>query len=625
MHFISEKRYNPLTSSDGWYYRIKETFRDYTGKVRSRILLNVGFVETERPEDIRDAARGLNYMMEHRGEAGLFGDPFAHYSEATRNLIDQCWRKMVELGTVDTVRQVMESSRESARRMIDSEAMEHTDARELGAEWVCLQAIRQLKIDSFLRDEGWSEAMLNAALSHLTVRTVYSPSEWKTLRLMRDNSSACELVYGEEGAMPGLHTLYGIAPALYALKEKLERHLCAVTDNLFNLQNRIVLFDLTNFYFEGAKRGSKKAKFGRSKEKRGDCRLLVLALCINTDGFIRHSEVLPGNTADPKSLPSMVDSLMGKSPVKDSGKTLVVIDAGIATEENLALLKEKGYNYLCVSRTRLKDYELSPDRRSVTVLDARKQAITLREVHTDPDGDYYLEVTSPSKAMTEASMNRQWRERFEGELEKINGAIKKKGGTKSYEKVIERTGRTIQKYPSVSRYYAMEYVSCEENPSKMERVEWSIRDLSGLESGHGVYFLRTNVRTLDEKTTWDYYNLIREIECTNRQLKTDLNLRPIYHQTDDNSDAHLFLGLLSYWIVNTIRTKLKQGGMNHYWTEYVRILSTQKLVTTESINPLGEKVVIRQSTKPSPEVNKIYEILNYKKQPPKKRKICSTQ
>ena len=142
-------------------------------------------------------------------------------------------------------------------------------------------------------------------------------------------------------------------------------------------------------------------------------------------------------------------------------------------------------------------------------------------------------------------------------MEKNNEAIKKKGGTKSYEKVIERTGRAIQKYPSVSRHYAIEYVASEKDPSKMERVEWSIRDLSGLESGHGVYFLRTNVRTLDEKTTWDYYNLIREIECTNRQIKTDLGLRPIYHQTDDNSDAHLFLGLLSYWIVNTIRTKLK--------------------------------------------------------------------
>ena len=125
----------------------------------------------------------------------------------------------------------------------------------------------------------------------------------------------------------------------------------------------------------------------------------------------------------------------------------------------------------------------------------------------------------------------------------------KKGGTKKYEKVIERVARAQGKYPSISQYYDIEYIRSETNPDNMERVEWTIRDLSALESGHGVYFLRTNIRTFDEKTTWDYYNLIREIECTNRQLKTDLNLRPIYHQTDENSDAHIFLGLLSYWLV----------------------------------------------------------------------------
>nr|WP_249112018.1 hypothetical protein [Prevotella melaninogenica] len=80
----------------------------------------------------------------------------------------------------------------------------------------------------------------------------------------------------------------------------------------------------------------------------------------------------------------------------------------------------------------------------------------------------------------------------------------------------------------------------------MLRVDWEIKDLSAMESGHRVYFLRSNVRTLSERVTWEYYNLIREIECTNRQLKNDLNLRPIYHQKDERSDAHLFFGLLSY-------------------------------------------------------------------------------
>lgn len=159
------------------------------------------------------------------------------------------------------------------------------------------------------------------------------------------------------------------------MKDELEDHLCRRTDSLFNVSNRLVLFDLTNFYFEGRKDGSAKAKFGRSKEKRSDCKLLVLALCINAEGFIRYSSILAGNMADPDSLSNMIDTLSSKTGAPSSNisqKTLVVIDAG-ATEDNWEKIKSKGYNYLCVSRRRQTDYELADDMKTVTVLDSKKQ------------------------------------------------------------------------------------------------------------------------------------------------------------------------------------------------------------------------------------------------------------
>lgn len=244
----------------------------------------------------------------------------------------------------------------------------------------------------------------------------------------------------------------------------------------------------------------------------------------------------------------------------------------------------------------------------------------MREVQTEPEQDYYLEITSPSKAMTEASMNRQWRERFEAEMNKINESISKKGGTKRYEK-----GRVIERYPSIARHYQITYVRDEQKPTQMIRVDWMIKDLTALEKNTGVYFLRTNVRTFGEQTTWEYYNLIREIECTNRQLKTDLNLRPIYHRKDERSDAHLFFGLLSYWIVNSIRLGLKESGENCYWTEIVRRMSTQKLVTTEAVNAMGEKVILRQCSRPVKQAERIYTALKLKHAPFKKIKICRTQ
>ena len=621
---MSALRYNPKTQRDDWYYRIKESFRDLTGRVRSRIMLNVGFIEeAHSPEDIRDIGKCLNYLHEHQGERDLFGCPFADYNEFVRSKAEEFWTAMVKNGSIDAVKSAKEESRKKAERLVDVNTVKHTDARDIGAEWICLQAIRELEIDRFLERQGWNEIQINTALAHLITRTVYTPSELKSIRIMNENSAVCELVSGNQEWHPGYHDIYKVAPNLYGLKDKLETHLCRKTDNLFNLTNRIVLFDLTNFYFEGRKERSSKAQYGRSKEKRNDCKLLVMALCVNAEGFIRYSSILAGNTADPDSLPDMIDTLSQKTrtPSNPERKVLVCLDAGIATEDNLRKIKEKGYDYLCVSRTRLTDYEISEDCQSVKVLDTRKQEITLRQVKHEADGDYYLEINSPAKAVKESSMNRQWRERFEQELTKARDALGRKGGKKTYEKVIERVGRAIQKYPSIAKYYVIDYLRDEKNPKNMADIQWRIAVPENVDRQSGIYFLRTNVDSLDEKSTWNYYNLIREIECTNRQLKTDLNLRPIYHKKDDCSDAHLFLGLLSYWIVNAIRYKLKQTGENCFWTEIVRRMSTQKAITTEGVNALGEKVSLRLCSEPSKAAEDIYERLKYRKMPFRKIQI----
>lgn len=629
MHFISEIRYNPDLQCDDKYYRIKESFRDLTGRVRCRIMLNVGFMTPRlRPEEVRDIAACLTYMSGHKGEQDVFGGVLAKYNETVRSKAKEYWNRMIELGKIDSIRKCIEESRCKAERLVDVNTIKHTDARDVGAEWICLQAIRELEIDRFLARKGWTEHKIDTALAHLITRTVYTPSELKSMRIMADNSAVCELVSGNNTWQPGFRDVYKVAPSLYELKDELEDHLCRRTDSLFNVSNRLVLFDLTNFYFEGRKDGSAKAKFGRSKEKRSDCKLLVLALCINAEGFIRYSSILAGNTADPDSLPNMIDTLSSKTRVPSgngSQKTLVVIDAGIATEDNLEKIKSKGYNYLCVSRRRLTDYELADDMKTVTVLDSRKQTVSLREVKREADGDYYLEINSPGKALKESSMNRKFKERFELELAKARESLGKPRGKKNYEKVIERVGRAIGKYPSIAKYYVIEYERDEANKENMKDISWRIAQPESVDKDNGVYFLRTNVDKIDEKTTWNYYNLIREIECTNRQLKTDLNLRPIYHQKDKASDAHLFLGLLAYWIVNTIRHKLKGHGETCYWTEIVRRMSTQKAVTTEATNALGEKVLMRLCSEPTKVAGDIYDKLKYKKMPFWKIRLCSTQ
>lgn len=219
-------------------------------------------------------------------------------------------------------------------------------------------------------------------------------------------------------------------------------------------------------------------------------------------------------------------------------------------------------------------------------------------------------------------MNRKFKERFEEELQKAKDFFLKKNGTKAYGKVIERVGRARQKYPSNSKYYVIDYIlDASKNPRSMAYILWRIAVPENVDRRNGIFFLRTDVPDFDEKTTWDYFNLTREIEYPSRQLKTDLNLRPIHHKKDDRSDAHLFLGLLSYWIVNTNCYKLKLTGETCFWTEIVRRLSTQKTYITEATNTLGEKVQMRLCSEPNKSVDDIYERLKYKEMPFGKIKI----
>lgn len=641
VHFISELRHNPATGSDDRYYRIKESFRDATGRVRVRVLLKVGFMTPRlQPQEVHDIAVCLNYIRDHGKEPDLFGDALSGYSETVCNRAREYWNQMVEQGSIDGLEQVKKDAENKARHLIDVDTVKHPDARDVGAEWICLQAIKELQLDKFLEEEGWSEVKINTALAHLIIRTIYTPSELASMRIMDENSDVCELVSGNKDWRPGFHGIYNVAPDLYQLKDKLDRHLRNRTDNLFNIANRIILFDLTNFYFESPKFTSKKAKFGRSKEKRRDCKLLVLALSVNREGFIRYSAILAGNTTDPASLPAMVDNLAKESGVPNEKKkdVLVVMDAGISTEKNLKLIKDKGYHYLCVSRTRLKDYELAEDAKTVTVHDSREQDIRLTRVHHEEGGDYYLEVNSPAKTVKEESMSLKFKERFEAEMNKIKAALTKKGGTKKYNKVIERVGRVKERYRSIAKYYKIEYIRDQNKNENMGDITWQEAVPDNIGKTWGKYFLQTDVDTMDEETTWNFYNSIRDIEETNRQLKTDLSLRPIYHQKDDNSDAHLYLGLLAYWIVNTIRHKIKlAGGLSKefttegrhdntpYWNEIVRMMSTQKAITTTATNALGEKVEMRICSEPTKAANEIYDKLKYKKMPFKKIKICSTQ
>ena len=591
-------KYNKTTGERYTVYKLCESYRR-DGGVYHRIIIGFGRLEElETVEQKKLLGSRVEEMIKNGGNTlpiGSIDESVEKLARIYYTAIKQQKRYDIKHGKADW-------------ETVNMSTLKNKDAREIGAEWLCKQAYDQLGISKFLRQQNWDEEKIALAATHIISRAAFPASELKTVSYIKENSAICELT-GFDKQKITKDLLYGISHKLYSVKPQLEKHLSKRTNELFDLEDKIILYDLTNTYFEGRMKGSKIAKFSRSKEKRDDARLVVLAVVINREGFLKYSNIFEGNISDCKTLETMIDTLSNQTSFTKR-KPIVVMDAGIATDDNISMLKRKEYDYMCVSRSKLKYFYANTDSTPVQIRDKKKQSIELLKVKSNKDNDHYLWVKSQAKAMKENSMNGLLAQRFEEGIQNINEGISKKSGTKKLDKVHERIGRLKQKYPSVHKYYD---ITVTDN-GKGTATSISCKHKTGDDPDKkaGIYFLRTSLNEKDERTLWTIYNVIREIEYTFRVLKTDLDLRPIYHKTDEASMAHLHLGLLAYWLVSTIRYQLKQKEFHSDWREIIRIMNTQKCVTTSVMNIRDEIISVRQCTEPMQKVKRIYDLLNYK-------------
>jgi transposase len=601
MFIKAYSKYNKTTMERYTIYRLCESYR-IDGYIRHRTIIGFGKLE-ELPEV--EQKKQLALRVEEILKYGPGKLVLGTVDEKVEELALHFYHEIKAKERYDVFRGGAEWE------TVDMKSLKNSDAREVGAEWLCKQAFDQLGIARFLEGQGWPQEQILLASTHIISRAVYPASELKTTSYIKENSAICEVTgYGREKISKD--RLYGISHKLYSVKDQLEQYLSRQTNELFDLEDKIILYDLTNTYFEGRMIGSRLAKFGRSKEKRSDARLIVLALVVNRESFLKYSHIFEGNMSDSKTLGIIVDALGGRTSCAKR-KPVVVMDAGIATEGNIKMLKVKGYDYLCVARSSLKKYQADTESTPVVITDKQKNPIELLKVKCHKNNDQYLWVKSHAKALKENSMNGLLAQRFEEGIQNINAGTGKKGGTKKLDKVHQRIGRLKQKYPSVHKYYD---ISVTDNGRGIATgVSCTHKKGNDPDKKAGIYFLRTSLDEKQEKTLWFIYNVIREIESTFRILKTDLDLRPIYHKTDDASVAHLHLGLLAYWLVSTIRYQLKQKEYNSDWREIVRTMSTQKCVTTSITNIENQVISVRKCTEPTREAKKIYDVLGFKYAP----------
>jgi transposase len=589
-------RKNPLTHKLDSYYRLVEGLRDENGKVKHRTLLNIGFLEDALTIDqINIVCRLLNNRYQQKQE--LFA---IQAEEICIKYANEIWDKLVIGNKIDP------ELYSASSRKVEIDKLIHKEGREIGAEWMCYNTLIELGLDQELSKQGFSENEVQLALTQIISRAVYPASELHTTSWIKENSGVCDLTKYDINSITK-DKLYQSAIALFGVRKSLESHLSKTTNELFDITDKILLYGLTNTYFEGRKEKSKLAKFGRSKEKRSDAKIIVLALAVNTLGFIKYHAIHEGNISDTKNLDNVLNEMSNNI---NHTNPIVLIDAGIATKDNLKLIANKGYKYVCVNRVSIKEYEYEQNRLTVMLQTKSKKEVLLKALNVPNKTDFFMEVKSEAKTLKERSMKSQFEERFIELLIKAQHALGSKGGIIQYDKVIERIAKAKAKYPSAAKRYNIQ-IEKEDNTNRVKSISWHTNEKvqENQSEVYGKYFIRTNIPFIDEVELWNIYNIIREIESTFKTLKSELDLRPVYYKSDKGTLAHLHLGILAYWVVNTIRQKLKPQNINTCWTDIVRIANTQKIITTEGTNTVGKRIRVKKCSEPNQTLNKYYSAL----------------
>lgn len=482
---------------------------------------------------------------------------------------------------------------------VDINSIRQIKPRSVGAEHVSLEALKDLQIPQILEEAGLNRRQQAEALGNIIGRMCAPRSERATAHWLKEKSALGELLDHDFSAMP-LMQLYRASDRIFKNKKLIEQRIFERVQDLFNFTPTITLYDLTNTYMEGNAEANPKAKRGRSKEKRSDCPLITLGLALDASGFIRHSQVFEGNVNEGSTLEKMLTQLQAPEGA------LIIMDAGIASEENLQWLTLNQYNYLVVSRERKRDIEME---ESSVIQSAGGQQIHLqRQPGKHPD-EVKIACWSEQRAKKDKSINTSFQDKYEEELKKISEGLHKPRTTKKRDPINQRIGRLKEKYKRVSSHYQIN-LTTNEATGLVTELTWDYRPQPASKQTHpGVYKLRTTLTEWDDEALWRTYTMLTDLESVFRSLKSELGMRPVYHQKEDRCDGHLFITVLAYQAVQVIRRKLKNHGINESWATLREILNHQYRITA-TFKQRDEKTLhIRQATRPEEELAEIYKKL----------------
>jgi transposase len=439
-----------------------------------------------------------------------------------------------------------------ARVLLKKVRLERT--RQFGACWLGLQLWKRLALDRFFEeniDAYKADVPWSCVAAVLAINRLCAPgSELAIEECWYPSTALDDLLSIEEGKING-QRLYRCLDRMLPHKTKLERHLKQRYGELFGTEFDVLLYDLTSTYVEGAAEKNPMLRRGYSRDHRPDCEQLVIALIVNSEGFPLSYETFDGNRADVSTMETilrMVERKYGQA------RRIWVFDRGIVSEENLQAIRKRGGQYLVgTPRRQMKQFEeelLKDDWLQV------RPEVEVKKVAIPQGEEIYILCRTSGRQEKEKAIRTRLSAHLEGALQRLAKAIET-GRLKDRNKMERRLGRIQATHPQVSDLYDVALRDTRDGI----RLQWSMKEDRKLwrTLREGAYMLRTNVQAGTAEELWSRYMQLTEVEASFRALKSELSIRPLFHQLEARVKAHVMVAFLGYALWVTLKHLLKRS------------------------------------------------------------------
>jgi transposase len=492
---------------------------------------------------------------------------------------------------------------------IDPRRVTVEQAREAGPVYVGHQMWRELGLSQILARAGLTERACVLTEAMVLNRLIAPRSEHAMPDWMR--RCALEEVLQSDFSKLSDEALYRNLDKLHPHREEIENALAQRERTLFNLDDTLLLYDLTSTYFEGLAARNPQAQRGYSRDQRPDCKQVVVGLVLNGDGFPRAHEIFAGNRPDSTTVDEMLSALERRIG-KGCGCT-VVVDRGMADAANLQRIKARGHHYLVAARPPERDrwlaeFEAPQGFAQVIRLPSPRNPAQVKSQllvkRAELGEQVYALCLSEDRQDKDRAIRQKQESRLLKDLERLAARIAK-GRLKQRDLINQAIGRLRERYPRVARYYRIEY-----DPAQAQLV-WQEDSASKAraEQLDGAYLLKTDRQDLSADAIWRIYNLLTRVEAAFRALKTPLEERPIFHQLEHRTQTHIFLCVLAYHLLVCIEKRFLDRAIHTSWWTLRQQLSTHQLLTVVLPTSNGAVLKIRQATNPEPIHREIYATL----------------